>query len=124
VDGHVHAFAFFGRVPQSVLYDNDRCLVAKILPPLLADCVVLKARRWRDAIACRAMGGTRKRAKLFEPGSCRTPSFMTATAARARATTRGLSRTWSVLRGATSWCPLEQVIIGGDVIARDLSPVS
>src|SRR5690606_28117959 len=26
VDGHVHAFAFFGRVPQSVLYDNDRCL--------------------------------------------------------------------------------------------------
>ena len=33
VDGHVHAFAFFGRVPQSVLYDNDRCLMAKILPP-------------------------------------------------------------------------------------------
>ena len=32
VDGHVHAFAFFGRVPQSVLCDNDRCLVAKILP--------------------------------------------------------------------------------------------
>src|SRR5512134_1286518 len=25
VDGHVHAFAFFGRVPRSVLYDNDRC---------------------------------------------------------------------------------------------------
>ncbi len=42
VDGHVHAFAFFGRVPQSVLYDNDRCLVARIL---------------RD--------GTRKRATLF-----------------------------------------------------------
>ena len=42
MDGHVHAFAFFGQVPQSVLYDNDRCLVAKILP-----------------------SGTRKRAKLF-----------------------------------------------------------
>jgi hypothetical protein len=42
VDGHVHAFAFFGRVPQSVLYDNDRCLVATILPD-----------------------GTRKRTKLF-----------------------------------------------------------
>jgi hypothetical protein len=42
IDGHVHAFAFFGRVPQSVLYDNDRCLVAKILPD-----------------------GTRKRTKLF-----------------------------------------------------------
>ncbi|HIP23013.1 MAG TPA: IS21 family transposase [Rhodobacteraceae bacterium] len=32
LDGHVHAFAFFGVVPQSVLYDNDRCLVAKIMP--------------------------------------------------------------------------------------------
>ena len=42
VDGHVHAFAFFGRVPQSVLYDNDKCLVARILPD-----------------------GTRKRARLF-----------------------------------------------------------
>ena len=42
VDGHVHAFAFFGRVPLSVLYDNDRCLVAKILPD-----------------------GSRKRTKLF-----------------------------------------------------------
>jgi len=42
VDGHVHAFTFFGKVPTSVLYDNDRCLVAKILPD-----------------------GTRKRATLF-----------------------------------------------------------
>jgi transposase len=42
MDGHVHAFAFFGRVPQSILYDNDRCLVARILPD-----------------------GTRKRATLF-----------------------------------------------------------
>jgi transposase len=32
VDGHIHAFAFFGTVPQSIVYDNDRCLVAKILP--------------------------------------------------------------------------------------------
>jgi transposase len=32
LDGHVHAFAFFGSVPQSILYDNDRCLVAKIMP--------------------------------------------------------------------------------------------
>lgn len=42
VDGHVHAFAFFGRVPRSVLYDNDKCLVARILPD-----------------------GTRQRARLF-----------------------------------------------------------
>ena len=32
LDGHVHAFSFFGAVPRSVLYDNDRCLVAKIMP--------------------------------------------------------------------------------------------
>ena len=32
LDGHVHAFTFFGVVPRSILYDNDRCLVAKIMP--------------------------------------------------------------------------------------------
>ena len=32
LDGHVHAFGFFGAVPQSILYDNDRCLVARIMP--------------------------------------------------------------------------------------------
>ena len=31
LDGHVHAFAFFGALPRSILYDNDRCLVAKIM---------------------------------------------------------------------------------------------
>ena len=30
VDGHVHAFSFFGSVPLSMLYDNDRCLVSRI----------------------------------------------------------------------------------------------
>lgn len=42
MDGHVHAFGFFGAVPLSILFDNDRCLVAKIEPE-----------------------GTRRRAKLF-----------------------------------------------------------
>ena len=32
LDGHVHAFAFFGAVPLSIVYDNNRCLVAKIMP--------------------------------------------------------------------------------------------
>jgi transposase len=32
LDGHVHAFEFFGAVPQSILYDNDKCLVARIMP--------------------------------------------------------------------------------------------
>ena len=31
VDGHVHAFAFFGRVPQSVLYDvNERSKLTRL----------------------------------------------------------------------------------------------
>jgi len=42
LDGHNRAFAFFGGVPQSVLYDNDKCLVSRILP-----------------------GGTRQRARAF-----------------------------------------------------------
>ncbi len=32
LDGHNSAFAFFEGVPRSVLYDNDTCLVARILP--------------------------------------------------------------------------------------------
>ena len=32
LDGHNAAFAFFGGVPRSILYDNDKCLVARILP--------------------------------------------------------------------------------------------
>ncbi len=32
LDGHVHAFGFFGAVPRSILYDNDKCLVARIMP--------------------------------------------------------------------------------------------
>ncbi len=32
LDGHNAAFAFFGGVPQSILYDNDKRLVSRILP--------------------------------------------------------------------------------------------
>src|SRR4051794_3031902 len=31
LDGHVSAFAFFGGVPQSILYDNSKLAVARIL---------------------------------------------------------------------------------------------
>ena len=31
LDGHNKAFNFFGGVPKSILYDNDKCLVARIL---------------------------------------------------------------------------------------------
>ena len=30
MEGHVSAFAFFGGLPISILYDNDKCLVSKI----------------------------------------------------------------------------------------------
>jgi transposase len=30
-DGHVRAFSFFGGVPQSILYDNTKIAVARIL---------------------------------------------------------------------------------------------
>ena len=32
LDGHNRAFSFFGGVPLSILYDNDKVLVARILP--------------------------------------------------------------------------------------------
>lgn len=32
VGGHVRAFALFGAATLSIVYDNDRCLVTKILP--------------------------------------------------------------------------------------------
>ena len=32
LDGHNRTFAFFGGVPRSILYDNDKCLVSRILP--------------------------------------------------------------------------------------------
>jgi len=32
LDGHNRAFVFFGGVPRSILYDNDKCLVSRILP--------------------------------------------------------------------------------------------
>ena len=32
LDGHNRAFSFFGGIPKSILYDNDKVLVARILP--------------------------------------------------------------------------------------------
>ena len=80
IDGHVHAFAFFGGVPQSVLYDNDRCLVSRIL----AD-------------------GTRRRARLFG-GFLSHYLVRDRYGRRARGTTRARWRVWLVFPGATSWC--------------------
>ena len=39
LDGHNRAFVFFGGVPQSILYDNDKCLVSRILSYHRAECL-------------------------------------------------------------------------------------
>ena len=71
VDGHVHAFAFFGRVPVSVLYDNDRCLVARILPPSRQHAPHAPAGQWTE----------RASVPVSSAGSCRITCSATATVA-------------------------------------------
>jgi len=80
VDGHVHAFAFFGRVALSVLHDNDRCLVARILPD-----------------------GLRQRAGVFS-GLLSHYLIHDRYGRPVKATTKPLSEESSAGRGATSWC--------------------
>ena len=43
-DGHVSAFAFFGGIPQSILYDNTKIAVARIL----GDRTRVRTRRFTD----------------------------------------------------------------------------
>jgi hypothetical protein len=80
LDGHVHAFAFFGGVPRSIVYDNDRCLVAKIMPDgthkrtdrfsAMLSHYVLKDRYGRPPLgicfanACRAVGKGNDKGKV------------------------------------------------------------
>lgn len=85
VDGHVHAFAFFGRVPVSVLYD-DRCLVAKIL----AD-------------------GTRQRATLFN-GFLSHYLFRDRYGRPGKGTTRATRKDWSAIPAATSMVPVPRFV--------------
>ena len=51
MDGHVHAFNFFAAVPQSIFYDNDRCLVVKIEPSWFCRRVKLS----KDALCQRSL---------------------------------------------------------------------
>ncbi len=80
-DGHVKAFEFFGGVPQSILYDNTKIAVAKILGD-----------------------GKRQRTKTCSRSCNRTTCSRIGSAGRARATTRARSKGSSALRGGTSWC--------------------
>lgn len=56
-DGHNAAFAFFGGVPLSILYDNTKIAVAKICGPSRH---LLQSKR-----ACRSVDGTRERTRSF-----------------------------------------------------------
>ena len=80
VDGHVHAFAFFGKAPLSVLYDNDRCLVSKILPD-----------------------GTRERATLFS-GFLSHYLFRDRYGRPGKGNDKGKVEGLVGCRAATSWC--------------------
>ena len=81
-DGHNAAFAFFGGVPRSILYDNTKLAVARILGD-----------------------GKRQRTRVFNGASVPTICSRTGSAGRARATTRARSRDWSASSGGTSWSP-------------------
>jgi transposase len=54
-DAHVAAFEFFGGVPVSILYDNTKIAVARILGPSQAS---------KDML-CRSADGKRKRTRVF-----------------------------------------------------------
>ena len=70
LDGHVSAFAFFGGVPLSILYDNPKIAVARI---------------WATASAS---------ARAPSPNWSAIICFEIALAGRAKATTRARSRGW------------------------------
>ena len=81
LDGHVSAFAFLGGVPQSILYDNTKLAVARILGD-----------------------GRRKRTRAFTELQSHY-LFDAGSAAPARAMTRVRWRAWWATCAATFWCP-------------------
>ena len=78
LDGHVSAFALLGGAPQSILYDNTKLAVARIL----------------------GVGSGRGRSPSCSPTTC----SRTGSDDPARAMTKGRWRGWWATRGATSWC--------------------
>ena len=84
LDGHVSAFAFLGGVPQSILYDNTRLAVARILREKLGD-------------------GRQDSALVPSPSCSPTTCSRTGSGDLARAMTRGRWKGWWATCGATSW---------------------
>jgi transposase len=79
-EGHNVSFEFFGGVPRSILYDNTKLAVARILGD-----------------------GTRRRTRVFSELQSHY-LFADRFGDRARVTIRARSRGWSATRGATLWC--------------------
>ena len=79
-DGHNAAFGFFGGVPKSILYDNTKLAVARILG-----------------------GGTRQRTRVFSElqSHCLLP---TGSVVRVRGMTKARSKGWSAGSAETCWC--------------------
>ena len=80
-DGHVSAFTFLGGAPRSILYDNSRLAVAKILGDAVG-----------SVLGCSAN---------WYPTTC----SRTGLVVPARGTTRARWRGWWDMLVGTSWCP-------------------
>jgi transposase len=79
-DAHVNAFTFFGGVPRSILYDNTKIAVARILGD---------GKRQRTRVFAELQSHYLFEDRFGRPG---------------KATTRARLRGWLVTHGATSWC--------------------
>ena len=81
LDGHMSAFAFLGGSPQSILYDNTKLAVAKILGD-----------------------GRRKRTRAFTELQSHYLFEGPVSGVPARGMTRAMSRAWWATPGAIIWC--------------------
>ena len=80
LDGHVSAFAFFGGVPRSILYDNTKLAVARVLGD-----------------------GKRQRTRAFSELTSHY-LFEDRFGRAGKGNDKGRSRIWSAMPGATIWC--------------------
>ena len=103
-DGHVSAFSFLGGVPRSILYDNTRLAVARILGD---------GRRQRtrvfslsEPLSEQPLPGMELQLELPFPvmSWCRTTCSRIGSAVPARVTTRARWRGWWDMLAGTSWC--------------------
>ena len=80
LEGHNQAFAYFGGVPRTILYDNTKLAVVRILGD-----------------------GTRKKTQAFSELQSHY-LFQERFGRPSKGTTRGRWRDWSDMHDGTSWC--------------------